>query len=147
MTERINKILKFYKITSARFADEIGVQRSSISHVLSGRNKPSLDFIQKLLNAYPDINSDWLILGKGSMVNDVNSESLFSQNSSDSGAQIKIKKEFQSVPDIKEVQVEKSGKEPTDRIEKTTIPLAGGKSASKIVIFFPDGSFKEYFPE
>lgn len=67
MVDRITLLLKTRNISASQFADEIGVQRSSISHVLSGRNKPSLDFIQKILVRYPEINPDWLLFGKGSM--------------------------------------------------------------------------------
>ena len=49
------------------FADKIGVNRATISHILSGRNKPSIDFLEKLLRAYPNLNSNWLITGVGYM--------------------------------------------------------------------------------
>ena len=65
MKERIEEILSKYQLSSAQFADIIGVQRSSISHILSGRNKPSFDFIQKILHKYPKINAHWLITGLG----------------------------------------------------------------------------------
>lgn len=64
LTDRIKYIIKINNLTSTSFADEIGVQRSSISHVLSGRNKPSFEFIQKTLFAFPKISADWLISGK-----------------------------------------------------------------------------------
>ena len=67
MNERIQLILKNKNISASKFADEIGVQRSSISHIISGRNNPSLDFIQKILKRFPDINSTWILTGKGSM--------------------------------------------------------------------------------
>ncbi|HNW99496.1 MAG TPA: helix-turn-helix transcriptional regulator [Bacteroidales bacterium] len=67
MNERIQLILKTKNISASKFADEIGVQRSSISHIISGRNNPSLDFIQKIIKRFPDINYDWLIFGKGSI--------------------------------------------------------------------------------
>ena len=67
MNDRIQLILKTKNISASKFADEIGVQRSSISHILSGRNNPSLDFIQKILKRFADINSDWILTGKGSM--------------------------------------------------------------------------------
>jgi transcriptional regulator with XRE-family HTH domain len=51
------------ELSSAAFADIIGVQRSSISHILSERNKPSLDFILKILHAYPSVSSEWLLKG------------------------------------------------------------------------------------
>lgn len=67
MNDRIQLILKTKNISASKFADEIGVQRSSISHIISGRNNPSLDFIQKIIKRFPDINSDWMIFGKGTM--------------------------------------------------------------------------------
>ncbi len=68
MVDRIQLILKVNNLTASRFADEIGVQRSSISHILSGRNMPSLDLIQKVLKRYPEIDPDWLLNGRGSMM-------------------------------------------------------------------------------
>ncbi len=67
MKERVLLILQEKHLTSAKLADLINVQRSSISHILSGRNKPSMDFMQKLLETFPDISGDWLITGKGDM--------------------------------------------------------------------------------
>ena len=66
-TKRLQKVIDFYDETASSFAEKIGVQRSSISHILSGRNKPSIDFFQKLLNVYPDLNANWLITGIGYM--------------------------------------------------------------------------------
>lgn len=57
-------VMKMNNLTNASFADRVGVQRSSISHVMAGRNKPSLDFIQKTLLAFPRVNAQWLITGK-----------------------------------------------------------------------------------
>ena len=61
---RITTIMEEQQVSSAAFADTIGVQRSSISHVLSGRNKPSLDFILKIISAFPSYSADWLLFGK-----------------------------------------------------------------------------------
>ncbi len=74
MKSRISKIIKIEQLSSSKFAESIDVQRSSISHILSGRNKPSLDFIQKILTVYKNINSDWLLFGKGDMFKDGKSE-------------------------------------------------------------------------
>jgi transcriptional regulator with XRE-family HTH domain len=63
--DRILKILNTENISSAKFADTIGVQRSNISHILSGRNNPGLDFLQKVLVKFPAINPEWLLIGKG----------------------------------------------------------------------------------
>jgi len=68
MKERILKLITHLGYTATKFADEMGVERSGISHILSGRNQPSYDFIVKTLNIFPDLDAEWLILGKGSML-------------------------------------------------------------------------------
>jgi len=67
MKERLIQLLDLEQLSPSKFADIIGVQRSSISHVLSGRNKPSFDFLQKTLKAFPGLNASWLIMGDGTM--------------------------------------------------------------------------------
>jgi transcriptional regulator with XRE-family HTH domain len=63
--KRLQKVMDFYGESASSFAEKIAVQRSSISHILSGRNKPSLDFILKVLSSYPEVELYWLINGKG----------------------------------------------------------------------------------
>lgn len=65
MNNRLQQFLELENLTPAKLADTIGVQRSGLSHILSGRNKPSYDFITRLLAKFPRINSDWLLTGKG----------------------------------------------------------------------------------
>jgi transcriptional regulator with XRE-family HTH domain len=67
LIERVLSLLEAYQLTPAEFAERIDVQRSSISHLMSRRNKPSLDFIQKVLNHFPEINPNWLVMGNGPM--------------------------------------------------------------------------------
>ena len=67
MHNRLKKWMESENLKSSSFADKIGVNRATISHILSGRNKPSIDFLQKLLRAYPNLNSNWLIIGIGYM--------------------------------------------------------------------------------
>lgn len=69
MNKRIALVLRAKNITPSQFAEELGVQRSGISHILNGRNKPSLEFIQKLIKQYPDISMNWLMFGEGPMMN------------------------------------------------------------------------------
>jgi len=64
--KRLQKVMDFYGESPSSFADKIGVPRSSISHILSGRNRPSLDFVLKILNSFPEIELYWLLNGKGS---------------------------------------------------------------------------------
>ncbi len=63
--KRLQKVIDFYGETASSFAEKIGVQRSSISHILSGRNKPSLDFVLKVLSSFPEVELYWLMNGKG----------------------------------------------------------------------------------
>ena len=63
---RLKDIIQHHQLSASQFADSIGVQRSSISHILSGRNKPSLDFILKVTNTYTDVDIYCLLNGKGS---------------------------------------------------------------------------------
>lgn len=64
-TNRLKKIMDYYDLSAAVFADKIGVQRSSISHILSGRNKPSLDFILKITTTFKEVDMYWLVNGRG----------------------------------------------------------------------------------
>ena len=67
MHERLKNWMGIEGLKSSALADSIGVNRATISHILSGRNKPSIDFLEKLLNVYPNINANWLISGIGYM--------------------------------------------------------------------------------
>ncbi|MFV9550995.1 helix-turn-helix domain-containing protein [Algibacter sp. PT7-4] len=114
--KRLQSVITHYGESASSFAEKIGVQRSSISHILSGRNKPSLDFILKILSAYPEVDLYWLFNGKGN---------------------------FPS-----EEKVEKPKKEPiqtNDVIKKEIITeMRNDKTIERIVIFYSDGSFKNY---
>lgn len=74
MLDRINKILEEKQMSTTQFADFINIQRPTMSHIISGRNNPSLDIVMKILKSFPDINSDWLMFGEGKMYK--NNESL-----------------------------------------------------------------------
>lgn len=67
MIQRVRQLITTKNMTSSGFADRVGVPRSTISHILSGRNKPSLELVQKILDAFPDIRTEWLVRGKGNM--------------------------------------------------------------------------------
>ncbi|PWN71689.1 XRE family transcriptional regulator [Chryseobacterium phosphatilyticum] len=68
LNERISKVIEYSHLTPSEFADEIDVQRSSISHITSGRNKPSLEFIIKIKSRFPELLWDWLVTGEGEML-------------------------------------------------------------------------------
>ncbi|MGM5471228.1 helix-turn-helix domain-containing protein [Flavobacteriaceae bacterium LMO-SS05] len=74
--KRLQKVMEFYGESSSSFAEKIGVQRSSISHILSGRNKPSLDFVLKVLSSFPEVELYWLLNGKGTFPAELKKEKL-----------------------------------------------------------------------
>jgi transcriptional regulator with XRE-family HTH domain len=135
MTERILSIIKYLNLSPSDFAEEIGVQRSSISHLISGRNKPSLEFIQKILSRFPEINTEWVINGSGEMVkgmsNQVTGELPFTEP---------MFKEKQEIP-----QVEKKIGPRINTKKKTIEPEE--RQVEKIIYLYKDKTFREYFPE
>lgn len=77
LNERISKVMEYSGLSSSEFADEVEVQRSSISHITSGRNKPSLEFITKIKSKFPEIEWDWLITGSGEMLKSIENKVEF----------------------------------------------------------------------
>jgi transcriptional regulator with XRE-family HTH domain len=114
-TNRLKKILEHHQLTASQFADQVGVQRSSISHILSGRNKPSLDFVLKVTHAFTDVDIYWLLNGKGT----------FPKES---------KKEAATPPP--QTQLFSSS--------ETSASNSSSKQISRIVVFYTDGTFDEY---
>jgi len=117
-SEQLNKIMDYYGLSASAFAELIQVQRSSISHILSGRNKPSLDFILKLNVAFPDINLYWLLNETGDMI-DSSSSSTATKDT------ISRKEVLQSTP---------------------VNHKSNSKKIERIVIFYKDGTFEGYHP-
>lgn len=144
MKERIIKFLNEMNLTSTKFADQIGVQRSSISHLLSGRNKPSFDFIEKMLNAYPEVNAQWLITGKGNMLN--NQPSLFQSVDQIDDQNLTSRELNINKKPIHEHLISKSDEIDDERDELTDLYKQKEQSIERIVIFYSDNTFKEYKP-
>ncbi|MEE9407482.1 MAG: helix-turn-helix transcriptional regulator [Polaribacter sp.] len=92
-TARLKKVMDFHQLSASLFADKVGVQRSSISHILSGRNKPSLDFILKVTSEFIDVDIQWLLNGKGVFPKNTENPapilpSLFNETSKSDGKKI-----------------------------------------------------------
>ena len=143
MRERLIEFLKAENKSSAQLAEDIGVQPSGISHILSGRNNPSLDFVLKMLEKFPFLSTDWLLFGSGSMYKDSNMQSLFAEYPPSGG---KINPEpgkndaAQPVLHFANEEKENSGLKPFPTVKSSNIEV------EKIVWFYSDHSFKEYYP-
>ena len=111
---RLEIILKHYGLSASAFAEKISVQRSSISHILSGRNKPSLDFIDKVLQAFPEIDLLWLLSGNGK-----------SHSATPLSKSLPIRSAVETQP-------------------STRSAINDPEGIDRIVVFYQDGSFKHY---
>ena len=136
--DRIFKLLNEENLSSSKFADILDVQRSSISHIISGRNKPSLDFIQKVLRNFPGINPDWLIIGKGEMYIEEQQKEIIFNTPLDR----EVDKIEKSAPQNVKNEVISSNN--TNNINNT---LPNVKNIEKILVFFDDGTFEELNPK
>ena len=141
LNEKIKQILVDKNISPSHFADEIGVQRSSISHILAGRNRPSLDIIQKIVKRYPDIGLDWIL--------DDEEEPVYSNGSSTLKSEIYEPKYSQNRP----YQRSSESRRETLPAPSTSQPNVRAQPESpsrpeieRILIFYSDGTFKEYKP-
>jgi len=170
--DRILTIMSIKNVTNAEFAQAIGVQPSNISHILSGRNKPSLDLIMKIVDRYPEVRLEWLLQGQGSMNKEFGMD-LFSDQRQANG---RIEKEIASTEskihgqdrDNDQInpsfevendpspmkstsnQGDRMGSEKSESDDrKDELPGQHYKSqgdVEKIVIFYRDRTFTEYFP-
>lgn len=143
MKERLLEFLRKENKSSAQLAEEIGVQASGISHILSGRNNPSLDFILRMLEKYTFISTEWLLFGKGTMYREPKMQSLFDFSQSDNdGSQVKpLNETSKQMVNIQDVA--KNRKQEESTFPERNVP----SEVVRIVWFYNDNSFVEYFPK
>jgi transcriptional regulator with XRE-family HTH domain len=162
MKERLVQLLDLEQLTPSKFADIIGVQRSSVSHVISGRNKPSFDFLQKTLKAFPGLNADWLMLGGGTMYDQMGrdvSGNLFATPSEPAEASFPDDLFSEDQDSVQNVDSEEAILEPqagakidpipTPDTDKTSKGVSKEDSMRKIVqvmVFYDDDTFKSFGP-
>jgi len=147
MKERLIQLLEKERISSAEFADRIGVQRSNVSHILNGRNNPGFSFIQKVLETFPRVNSRWLITGEGNMessafvVSKAVEKDLFTANQ----APIKepINQNVKEPESHIEKQVEKEQYQP---FEPKVNLLSRKKNVIRVMLFYDDFTFDDFSP-
>ena len=121
--KRLQQILDYYGISATEFAQNLSINRSTISHLLSGRNKPSLDVVMKVLEAYPEVELYWLLNGTGNFP----STATYVDNPKPATSNFSKK---MSPPLVKDL----------DR----SLDPESGKTIERVVIFFSDGSFRSY---
>lgn len=129
--KRLEEILEYYGLSAAAFAEKLEFNRSTISHLLSGRNKPSLEFVVKLLQKFPEVNLDWLLFGKGTFP--VSSETAVATTSKN--------QKPNTGSEVSQNLFTDANGEIGQKSPQITHP---SETIEKIVIFYSDGSFKVY---
>jgi transcriptional regulator with XRE-family HTH domain len=171
MVERIKQIMEYYKLAPASFAEQIGINRSNLTHLFSGRNQPSLDLAKKILHYYPDIKTEWLIMGVGNMFRNNEEKELQIQSQNEKRQYIEESEAdlFSNVPstannithgeshtveknkndvqiyDSREVE-EENTPIVTKHIENEPLLPYPSTQVTKIVFFYSDNSFEVFHP-
>ncbi|WP_298144290.1 helix-turn-helix transcriptional regulator [Flavobacterium sp.] len=120
IAERIKEVMHRMSESPTSFADKLQVQRSSISHILSGRNKPSLDFVLKLLHAYPSISADYILFGTAV-------ETIQKNNT--------------------ETDLDTNNETTTPSAVAAVSSSNRDKKLKQVVLFYEDGTFSTYLPQ
>lgn len=147
MNRRLQQFLAAENISQSQFADEIGVARASISHILAGRNKPGFDFIESMARHYPTLNLEWLVLGSGKMY-----------KTATEATPAPVQEHFTPVEKLFADEVETAAIElatgspspapepqPTERntLRNKAQSIKGQRNISRIVIFYDDNTYQE----
>lgn len=120
--KNLEKIMEYYHINASVLADKIGIQRSGLSHILSGRNKPSLEFILKIISEFPEVDFYWLTLGKGTFP----------------------KSNYATPPTLKKSSDQEENKISIKTENNLISSVENSSEIERIVFFYKNGSFKEY---
>ena len=141
--KRLEFIMDHFSLSASFFADKIGVQRSSISHLLSGRNKPSLDFIIKILGVFPELDLYWLLNGTGSFLK-INSDEI-NQKAAAAPSTLPIENDKNESLEIS--YLEKNAIKENQKITTHTnsfVQNLNDRQLYKIVLFYTDGTFEDF---
>lgn len=155
MEARIRKFIEYKGISPSELADAIGVQRSNVTHVLKARNKPSFQFIEKLLQIYPEINAKWLLLGEGKMIEGVTKPATLFDAVPKPVSDPVISEKRAEVEEINDLFSQKTSEPilPPPVIEKEKLEnelydsfFGSEKPIERLIVFFKDQTFKVYNP-
>ena len=136
-TKRLTILFDNYGLNASLFADKIGVQRSSISHILSGRNKPSLDFVIKILTVFPEVDASWILSGKGNFLK--TELTVVPKKVADSAPIQPLLLEEKPADKLAAVEAKKHENSVENLAQKTV-----DSDISKIVIFYKNGTFEHF---
>ena len=142
--KRLELVLDYYNLSASAFADRINVQRSSLSHLLSGRNKPSLDFIIKVIEVFPEVDLYWILNGKGTFPkSDKNSTSNKSSLANEFNTQT-IETNSNPSLNLSSTIALNTNIIQSDALKTLDINKNSASNIERIVVFYRDGTFKNY---
>ena len=121
--DRLKHLMDYYQLSASAFADRIQVQRSSISHLLSGRNKPSLDFVLRVIKEFDEVELYWLLNGRGTFPAKIDGSPISKQ----------------APPPTADID-----RSIARQTEANGASTGSSKKIERIVMFYDDGTFKEY---
>lgn len=137
---RLQQVMDYYGLNAAAFADSLEIQRSGISHLLSERNKPSLDFILKLIEKFPEVDMYWITQGKGS----------FPRKEDKELTSAKKTQQPDLFSDIPEIEIQAPTPAPPSvaikekQVETKSLPLHTDKHIKRIIFFYEDNRFEVF---
>lgn len=149
MRDKLLLLMKKEGLTSSRLAELLGIQPSSISHILGGRNKPSFDFVQKILRRFPNINPDWLLIDKGEMYRNASSATTEEDaiTRTDEDAAITQPSDVpQSTIPLSGISPDLSMPQPAPAIGNTaqqSLPVSRGR-VKRVIVLYDDHTFESY---
>lgn len=148
MNRRLQQFLSVENISQSLFAETLGVAKSNISHILSGRNKPGSDFLISMVEHYPTLNIEWLLTGKGRMYKDNYKNSLVQEEKKEE--ENLFESEISSSPrelNIPEQSVQEPANTKTSKgynnMEIIEPKIKDDRKITKVVVFFDDNTFQE----
>lgn len=145
--KRLEIILDYYNLSASAFADKINVQRSSLSHLLSGRNKPSLDFIIKVIEVFPEVDLYWILNGKGNFPKSENVVSTVLETEKKSPSQPFLENTNSELDLFSTVEkVFPPTHSERNPVESIKTENNSHEEIERIVVFFKNGTFKNYKP-
>ena len=144
ISDRLRILMDNYELSSSQFADKLEIQRSAISHLLSGRNKPSILILEKIIRHFPDVDINWLIMGKGNILKNTPPEQTAKEDST-----LEFSREqtinFEEDNSIQSVEKE----EVIDDVEQLyqSQPAKKNIPVEKIILIFQDNTFEVLQPK
>ncbi|MBK0403105.1 helix-turn-helix domain-containing protein [Adhaeribacter sp. BT258] len=141
MTDRLRKIATFFNLSPADFADLVGVSRPVISHIFSERNKPSLEVVQKIGAAFPDLNLEWLLFGNGEMLKSIAAK----QPENVLAAEVKSQAQDEELV-VAEAPITRNTSNNVQPEPLALPQLTNSQKVIRIVFFYADNTFSEFCP-